>query len=225
MYHEVGDGPNELYVSEKNFADQLNLLAENGYHTITLDQLYAAMTRTASLPPKPVVLTFDDGYASHYSRAFPLLKQYGFTGVFFVYTRGVGGANRVTWEQLREMQAAGMEIESHTVSHVDLAAISVSPDRLRREIEGSRTTLQAELGVPVEYFCYPAGRYNDQVLKAVKKAGYKAALTTKPGWVTSHQSPLEWRRVRINRSDTLRSFAAKVGTPWPGLPPVRGGAS
>lgn len=218
MYHEIGDGPNELYVSEKNFAAQLASLADRGFQTVSLDQLYAAMTSGAPLPSKPVVLSFDDGYASHYAKAFPLLKQHGFTGVFFVYTRGVGTAGRVTWDQLREMRAAGMEIEDHTVNHVDLTVTSGNPDRLRQEVEASRSTLQAELGAPVEYFCYPAGRYNDKVLAAVKKAGYQAAVTTKPGWVTPRQSPMEWHRVRVNRSDTLKSFAAKVGAAAPQQP-------
>lgn len=211
MYHEIGDGPNELYVSEKSFAAQMALLAQQGFHSVTVDQLYAAMMEGAPLPPKPVVITFDDGYASHYSRAFPVLKQHGFTGVFFVYIRAVGTANGMTWDQLREMQAQGMDIESHTVNHLDLAALSANPSRLRQEVEASRSALQAELGTAVEYFCYPAGRYNSKVLAAVKAAGYRAALTTKPGWVTPEQSPFEWHRVRVNRSDTLTSFAAKVG--------------
>jgi len=216
MYHEIGDGQNELWVSEKNFEAQLAFLEERGYHSVTLPQLQAALEGRAELPSHPIVLTFDDGYSSHFSTAYPLLRKHGFSGVFFVYTSGVGRPNSVTWDQLREMQAAGMEIESHTVHHVDLAVASAHPDRLWRELADSRSTLQAELGAPVEYLCYPAGRYNAKVLEAARRVGYLAAFTTKPGWTTSAQDPLQWRRVRVNRSDTLTGFAAKVGAPITG---------
>lgn len=211
MYHEIGDGPNELYVSEKSFAAQLDLLKSHGYQSITLDQLYDALQGKGTLPAHPVVFSFDDGYASAYQTAFPLLKQHGFTGVFFIYTRGVGTADRVTWDELREMQAQGMEIESHTMSHLDLPSLAGWPQRLRDETAGARAILQAQLGTSVEYFCYPAGRYNAAVIQAVKDAGYKAALTTKPGYADPSQSPYEWRRVRVNRSDSLATFAAKLG--------------
>lgn len=218
MYHEVGDGRNELWVSEQNFEEQLSFLREHGYQSITLRQLQAGLEGRAALPPRPVVLTFDDGYSSHYRTVFPLLRKYGFSGVFFVYTAGVGRAGNVTWDQLREMQQGGMEIESHTVRHVDLTLASKRPDRLRDELAESRATLQAELGVPVEYLCYPAGRYNERVLQAARKAGYVAAFTTRPGWTAFDQDPMQWRRVRINKSDTLTSFAAKVGAPAAGGP-------
>ncbi|MHB9145289.1 MAG: polysaccharide deacetylase family protein [Symbiobacteriia bacterium] len=211
MYHEIGDGPNELYVSEKSFAAQLDLLVSRGYQSITLDQLYEALQGKGDLPTHPIVLSFDDGYASAYHTAFPLLQQHGLTGVFFIYTRGVGNAGRVTWDELRQMKAQGMEIESHTISHLDLPRLSLQPQRLKDETAGSRANLQAELGTSVEYFCYPAGRYNAAVIQAVKDAGYKAALTTKPGFADSSQSPYEWRRVRISRSDSLGTFEAKLG--------------
>ncbi|MGE5591648.1 MAG: polysaccharide deacetylase family protein [Bacillota bacterium] len=221
MYHEVGDGRNELWVSEKSFETQLSFLKEHGYQSLTLRQLQDGLAGQAPLPPRPVVLTFDDGYISHYRTVFPLLRKYGFSGVFFVYTDGVGRAGNVTWDQLREMQRGGMEIESHTVRHVDLAAASQRPDRLWDELSESRSTLQAELGVPVEYLCYPAGRFNDKVLQAARKAGYAAAFTTRPGWTDSAQDPMQWRRVRVNRSDTMSGFAAKVGAPAGGGAPEK----
>lgn len=223
MYHEIGDGPNELYVSEKSLAEQLDLLARQGYHSLTLDQLYSVLTGEAPLPPRPVVFTFDDGYASAYSKAFPLLRRHGFTGVFFIYTNGVGAADRVTWDELREMKAAGMEIEAHSASHSDLSLLSRYPRRLQAETAGARATLEAQLGGPVEYFCYPAGRYNATVIQALQGAGYKAALTTKPGWTSSAQSPYEWRRVRINRSDSLAAFTAKLGAALPARQPAAAG--
>ncbi len=211
MYHEIGDGPNELYVSVDSFAGQMDLLAKRGFTTVSLDQLYAALVQDGPLPEHPVVLTFDDGYQSAYEVVFPILKKHGFRGVFFVPTQSVGSRNRLTWDQLKEMQAGGMDIESHTEHHVDLEVISSDWTRLAQETSGARETLQSQLGTKVEYFCYPSGRYNDKVLEAVQAAGYKGAFTTKPGWTTSAQSPLEWRRIRINRSDSLAGFGSKLG--------------
>ena len=211
MYHEIGDGPNELYVSRESFTAQIALLAREGYSTISLDQLHAALTTGGPLPARPIVLTFDDGYESAYEVAFPTLAEHKFSGVFFIPTRTVGVRNRATWEQLQEMQAAGMDIESHTVNHLDLEAISSDWTKLIQETLGSREELHAQLGASAEYLCYPAGRYNAKVLEALKLSGFKGAFTTKPGWATSVQDPLEWHRVRISRSDDLSTFASKIG--------------
>ena len=211
MYHEIGDGPNELYVKTDDFSAQMDLLAKKGFATISVDQLYAALVRDGPLPDRPIVLTFDDGYESVYKTVFPILKKYGFSGVFFVPTHAVGSHNRVTWDELKEMQNGGMDIESHSDTHVDLEVISGDWTRLARETGGARLALQSQLGTKVGYFCYPSGRYNEKVLEAIQAAGYKGAFTTKGGWTTSSQSPLEWRRVRINRSDALAGFASKLG--------------
>lgn len=227
MYHQIGSGPNDLYLPREEFAAQMRYLAENGFHTITLEQLHAAMSGGSGLPPHPVVLTFDDDSAGHYRTVFPLLAAHGFTAVFFIDTVGVGKPGRLTWDQLREMQAAGMQIGSHTETHVDLPGIGGR--RLAAETTGARTRLEKELGVPVADFSYPSGHYDKQTLRAVAGAGYRDAVTTHHGRVTPGRDPFQWPRVRINGSDTLREFAAKVGgrgqTAAGVDPPAAGGRS
>lgn len=176
MYHQIGGGPNDLCLPREEFAAQMRYLAQNGFHSVTLEQLHTAMFGGSGLPPHPVVLTFDDDSAGHYRTVFPLLAAHGFTGVFFIDTVGVGKPGRVTWDQLREMQAAGMQIGSHTETHVDLPGIGGR--RLAAETAGARARLEKELGVPVVDFSYPSGHYDKQTIRAVAGAGYRDAVTT-----------------------------------------------
>lgn len=205
MYHEIAVGPNSLYVSPQEFAAHLEYLAQQGYTAITMEQMHAHFTRGAPVPPKPVVLTFDDGYSSYYTAALPLLKQYGWPGTLFVITAYVGKPGYVTWEQLQEAAAAGTEIGSHTVTHPELHI--VSPSRLVSELQESRKVLESKLSLTVHFFCYPVGRHNDQVVAAVREAGYLGAVTTKPGKTTVDQDSFRWTRVRINKGVSPKALA------------------
>lgn len=210
MYHEIAVGPNDLYVSPNDFQKQLDFLARHGYHTVTLTELLSAVQGRSTLPPRPLVISFDDGYDNAYRVAYPMLKKHGFRGVFFVFVKGVGRRGYVTWAELREMTQAGMEIEAHTWSHPDLTRLAGNPARLRVETAGARAELEGRLGVAVRCLAYPYGRYNAAVLAAVRQAGYEVAVTTAYGYVRATTDPLLWPRVRIGRSDSLASFAAKL---------------
>ena len=133
MYHYVDDAPpvlgpdaGGLTVRTRAFELQMDFLAKNGYHTVTLEQVYAAMAGLISLPAKPVALTFDDGGLDDYTVAFPILHSHHFVATFFVITGFVGGSNTMSWNQLRAMQLNGMAIESHTVRHADLTTVTTT---------------------------------------------------------------------------------------------------
>ncbi len=132
------------------------------------------------LPEKPILLTFDDGYGGHYEFVYPLLKKYRYPGVFSIYTSKIGqntGRSHVTWDQLQEMTADPLiTIAAHSVTHPpDLRALS--EDKIQMEVMESKRLLEANLGIPIYYFTYPTGKYDARVVKAVREAGYLAAIT------------------------------------------------
>jgi peptidoglycan/xylan/chitin deacetylase (PgdA/CDA1 family) len=208
MYHEITQGPNALYVPPEELEGHLKWLQDHGYHGITLKQLYGHYTRGDKIPDHPIVLTFDDGYVSFYTNAMPLLKKYGFPGTLFVITGSVGKPGVVTWDQVRAALRQGMEIGAHTVNHPDLAISG--HDSVVYEVTESKRVLEEEIGQTVSFFCYPAGRYNDSVVKAVKDAGYIGAVTTKFGLAEPDQNPLLWSRVRVNQGTGPAGLGALI---------------
>jgi peptidoglycan/xylan/chitin deacetylase (PgdA/CDA1 family) len=217
MYHYIRANPNrhdtlgaDLSVTPQHFAAQMALLVAAGYQTITLDDLVAALREDRPLPPHPVILTFDDGYADFYTTAYPILARYGLRATSFVITGRVGRPGYLTWDEMRTMQAGGLvQFESHTVDHVELNRVS----RLKAEYEldASRAALEQHLGVPIEFFCYPSGRYNAAVETLVARAGYEAALSTQPGMLHRAGDLLALSRVRVHGAESLAAFAWELG--------------
>lgn len=204
MYHVIGEGPNDLYVTEDRFAWQMEYLSRGGYRSITAAKYIDALRRGADVPRHTVIITFDDGYADLYSKAFPIMKKYGLVGVAFVCSHTVGTPHHVSWEQLREMIAAGWEVGCHTATHPDLTKLS--DERLRFEVAGSKEEIEDKLGIKVQSFCYPSGRYNSRVIRAVKDAGYSVAFTVDPRWMSPADDHLEMPRLRVNGSDAHEKF-------------------
>jgi peptidoglycan/xylan/chitin deacetylase (PgdA/CDA1 family) len=196
MYHAISPGPNNLYVPPEELDEQLGHLAQLGYHTITLEQMYDHFTRGERLPEKPIVLTFDDGYADFYTNALPILQKHRMVATLFVITDLVGQPNYITWEQAKEIARAGIEIGSHTLTHPDLTTLDAK--RLERELTESRKVLEERLGVRVPFFAYPAGRFNEKVLALVRQT-YAGAVTTVGGVATPCQDVAQWRRIRVNQ--------------------------
>lgn len=211
MYHEIADGPNQLYVPPAEFADQMAALKRLGFTTVRLQDLYDHYIHGSPLPDRPIILTFDDGYSSFYTEAYPLLKQHGFTGTLFVITGWVGRPGYVTWGQVREMVAAGVEMGAHTVSHLELPRLS--PGDARWEAAESRKRLEREIGRTVPFFAYPAGRNDPRSVETLRGAGFLGAVTTEYGVAVADQNPLLWKRVRIDKGlsgDQLESKLQKL---------------
>lgn len=215
MYHYVSTPPEDadkyrldLSVTPEQFAAQLAWLDANGFTAVTLDDVHRALTEGYRLPPRPVVLTFDDGYADAYEHAFRLLDRFGMVGTFFVVTDWLDQSRPgyLTWDQARTMARAGMSIQSHSRSHPDLAN-DCDYDCLVYQILGSAETIAAQIGVRPRFFCYPSGRYNADVLTVVSQVGMVAAVTTHGGTLHTSDRPLELRRVRMRGTTTLDDFA------------------
>ena len=216
MYHYVDETPppagpyaDSLTVRTPEFVKQLEYLRSGGFSTVSLAQVYLAMAGALALPSKPVVLTFDDGGLDNYEVAFPLLKSYGFIATFFVITSRVGKEGQMTWDQLREMNQAGMAVQSHTVSHPDLTQIS--GNKLAQELVDSRAKIEEEIKAPVYALAYPAGAYNSRVIEATKAAGYSLAVSTDEGGGTAPETVFEIKRARIQPGLSLTTFARLVG--------------
>jgi peptidoglycan/xylan/chitin deacetylase (PgdA/CDA1 family) len=217
MYHYIRVNPNphdkvgaDLSVPPEQFALQMQMLASNGFHTITVDDLVAAISDGGPLPYHPIILTFDDGYEDFYTAAYPVLKRYGFMADSFIITGRAGYKGYLTWDQMRQMQAGGLvQFESHTVDHVEMNHISLA--RAQHELVDSKATLEQELGRRVDIFCYPSGRYNAQVEALLPRDGYIAGVSTRAGAVHNSAELQALSRVRIHGRDTLKDFARKVG--------------
>ena len=221
MYHHIDDPPASVGRIRYNlstppslFEDQLRMLKEQGYNVITLDDLVYYLTRGRPLPPKPVILTFDDGYVDNYTQAFPLLKKYGFVGTFFIITDVVNQKHPdyLTWDMVREMRDAGMRFGAHGRTHIDLS--QADHDQLVWQALGSTEVFQAELGEPARYIAYPSGRYNQQVIDIYKSAHYWAGLTTKQGVMQDSDHLFELKRIRVYHDTTGAQLKALLEMDW-----------
>lgn len=163
-----------LALAPETFDAELKHLQMSGYHIVTYADLEASLASSRPLPPKPVLLTFDDGWSDQYTYAFPILKKYQDTATFFVFTNAIGSKGFLTWAQLREMLAAGMRVGDHSRSHPYLVKIS-SESKLWSEIDGSKKLLEEKLGVPINEFAYPFGQHNPAIIALVKEAGFRSA--------------------------------------------------
>jgi peptidoglycan/xylan/chitin deacetylase (PgdA/CDA1 family) len=173
-----------LYVPADQFTAQMNALKSAGWRAVTLDQLEAYWTHGTPLPAgKPIVISFDTGYASQYTNALPVLKQLGWVGVENIQVNGLpqseGG---ISDAQIRGLLAAGWEIDSEGISAGDLTSLDSS--QLQTELTSSKQTLHSRYNVPVNWFAYPGGHYDATVVAAVHAAGYVGASTFNPGWAS-----------------------------------------
>jgi len=204
-YHVLGSPPAgapypELYVGRADFEKQMNWLEEQGYEAVTLEQVQEAWYHGATLPPKPIVISFDDGYRPQYTFALPTLRKHGWAGVLNLKAAG----SELYESNVDAMIAAGWELAAHTIHHLDLTELG--PEELKEEVAGSRKILQEEFKVPVNNFCYPAGQFDATVIKAVEDAGYTGATTEISGFAEKDK-PFELARLEILRSSHVAGLA------------------
>jgi peptidoglycan/xylan/chitin deacetylase (PgdA/CDA1 family) len=165
---------------------ELAYLRDSGYTSITFDTLVDHITKSSPLPPKPVIISFDDDWQSQYVYAVPLLKKYGFTATFYIWVAVVGMKHHMTWDEVRALSAAGMQIGCHTITHPYLTRVQ-KDETLRREIMGAKRIIEERVGVPVTSIAYPFGQYNERVVAMVKEAGFASARSTWPGVIHSQE--------------------------------------
>lgn len=174
-YHDVNPTKgNNLLLNPDKFRQQMKYLKDNGFFTLTLDELYGYLRENASIPSKSIVLTFDDGYIGNYTYAYPILKEFGFTATIFMISECVDKGPYLTSGQIKELSEYGIDIESHTTDHSDLTKLSLSKQiDIMKE---SKHSLEKLLNKPIDYIAYPYGKLNDNSKKAAAAAGYKMAF-------------------------------------------------
>lgn len=212
MYHEINYLPRKelagLYVSPENFIKQLEALQQSGYNTVTMEQVYRHWMYKDPLPPKPIVLTFDDGYKSHLFAARELAKR-GMTGTFYIITgkKFLSHINFLNEREIKEIYDLGMEIGSHTVNHLD--ARYNGEKVMLREYRESKAKLEQILGQEIRHFCYPGGGVASFSVKNLKDAGYCTAVRTTYGKASKKQNIFELKRIRVTYWDGISSFLNK----------------
>jgi peptidoglycan/xylan/chitin deacetylase (PgdA/CDA1 family) len=178
VYHHIsspsGSSP-FLHVSPAAFAQQMCWLHGRGYHAVTLRQVFDFWAYNEPIPRKPIVITFDDGWRTVYTAAAPVLKRYAWPGVINEVVWAIDANYGMTKGQLLRLIKRGWEINSHTVSHAMLTQVPQS--KLTEELESSRYRLSHNLHTTVDFLCYPGGLYDSTVIRAVRAAGYKGALS------------------------------------------------
>lgn len=218
MYHHIAVSPVDsiFYVTPEAFDEQLRLLQNWGYTSISTSMLVEAITKGAALPPHPIILTFDDAHEDNYTNAFPIMRKYDFTGVLYVPYDYIGTSGSLSIAEIQEMAAAGWEIGSHTLSH-PLNFLNLDPAAMRAEIVGSRKQLSSLLHLPILTFAYPFGDNNSAVTDYVIYAGYIAGMGA-TGF-TADQGPSNLfvlQRCEIRGSETVKTMTRFL--PWHGDP-------
>jgi peptidoglycan/xylan/chitin deacetylase (PgdA/CDA1 family) len=203
-YHHIGTAPAgasnpQLWVPLARFRRQLSALDRAGYEAVTLDSVWRAWHGDGGLPAHPLVLSFDDGYASQLSAA-KALAPHGWDGVLNLQVARLGVRGGLTRAEVRTLIAYGWEIDAHSITHPDLRTVSAK--RLQREVAGSRRAIRRAFGVPVDFFAYPYGRQDARVRAAVRRAGFLGATTIVRGLAAASADPFALRRVLVGADDS-----------------------
>jgi peptidoglycan/xylan/chitin deacetylase (PgdA/CDA1 family) len=233
MYHSVAadrESGTEYYrtiTSPTRFAEHMHFLHENGYTTVELGEVIARLGSQSTDATKVVAITFDDGFASFYTDAFPILNQYGFSATMFLPTSYIGTSARrfkdrycLTWHQVRELSKARVIFGSHTVTHPQLHVIN--PVDQRRELRESKDSIEQALGTPVRSFSYPYAFpeqdrvFARQLTEKLSACGYTNGVSTIIGRATSGDSTFFLKRIPVNDADDQELFRAKLegGYDW-----------
>jgi len=217
MYHVIAAPPTgaaypDLFVRPADFSAEMQWLAQHGYHAVTLRQVYDHWRDGRELPRRPIVVSFDDGYLSVHTTALTVLDALQWPGVLNLSVKHLDSPYNLPPWRVRNLIAAGWEIDAHTISHLDLT--TVDDKRLWHEVHGSRVATRRMFHVRADFFCYPSGRYDARVIDAVQRAGFLGATTTRYGlaWPTNL---FVLSRIRIDGHDGLGGFVRKLE----GLPP------
>ncbi len=195
-----------LSITPQEFDEQMAYLHNNGYHTISPDELLDYIQNNKTLPDNPILITFDDGYQDAYTEAYPILKKYNFKATVFLITDYIGNDNGyLNWEQVKEMHGSGFTFGSHTLSHVSLA--KVTNEEAKYQLLKSKEAIEWRLKKPVRYFAHPGGFYNQATSQLLQDVGYRAAFTVNLGRVNTDSDVYALKRIPIFETKNIfRSF-------------------
>lgn len=187
LYHNI-DGKGPFSVSMEVLRQQFQMIKDRNIKVIPLGKLVERLENPRPFRNRVLVITFDDGYPAMYTRLLPLAQEFNFPVTLFVYTDFITtrGKRALTWKKLREMDRSLIDIQCHTISHADLTKVSASkdPERYRKlyhEIYASKKVIELRLDKRIEYFAFPYGRYNREIISLAQDAGYTRAFSTDYG--------------------------------------------
>lgn len=214
MYHVINPPPPGapfpgLYVTREELRAQVDALVKAGFHAVTMDQMLAAWRDGAPLPARPIVMSFDNGYQSQYTNALPILRSVGWVGVENVQLTGLPPSQGGMSEgQVRGLVSAGWELDTQGFSHADL--IALTPSELRYQVAVARREVQRRWHVIADWFCYPSGHYDAEVIAEVRAAGYVGSTTVVPGWATPSDDPYRLPRLRVLGGTSPEALLAQI---------------
>ncbi|MEJ5239829.1 MAG: polysaccharide deacetylase family protein [Anaerolineales bacterium] len=209
LYHRIATPPfpNPYYVTPENFRAQMQALREWGYTSIPISLLVRAIKQGAPMPPRPVVISFDDGDISVYDTAFPIMQEIGFIGVNYIVSNRLRSEGYMNVQQLLEMVQYGWEVGSHSVNHANL----VEDANPRFQLEQSRRDLETALKIPVETFAWPFGNFTPSLLKLASRF-YEAAVGLGPQHIQTYASLFYLRRRGVPYDWDVQTFGSFL--PW-----------
>jgi peptidoglycan/xylan/chitin deacetylase (PgdA/CDA1 family) len=211
MYHRVEEIPPDAvyptnFVRPTQFNEQISALNGWGYRSITFDDWLAYREQTQPLPPRPLIITFDDGYRTVADDAWPTLRSHGFTATTFLVTGQIGGTNvwdpderqdsLLSADEVRALRREGMHFGSHTRTHRPLTRLSAV--EIREELERSLRDLEGLLGERVTTLAYPFNNQNRNVREAARRAGYTAAVRGTGHMNYGLTNPMALRRIKVD---------------------------
>ena len=224
IYHEIvtdGRPPGETVIALERFEAQMRWLAEHGYRTLSMAELVAIVAGRSPMPPRAVVLTFDDGW-KNVLNAVPVLERHRMKASFWIIAGKGIGDDYMTWSDVEALgRHAGFEVGSHTMTHPwDPADNLVTwtegkvpgrdADSARAELVDSKRELEGHLHRQVNFLAWPCGWYNDALVRQAVEAGYRALLTAEAGLNAPHGDVLRIKRTFIDGSCGLAEFARTV---------------
>lgn len=219
LYHRIAEPPSpgstaaRYYMPPADFQWQMQALKDWGYATIPISLLVEAILKGTPLPPRPVVISFDDGDESVYENAFPIMQLYGFTGIMYLVWDYIGSQGYMDVGQIQTMTTVGWEIGSHSMTHSHLPDVH---DQIQFEVGDSRSRLASDIGVDVETFAYPYGEIDPFVVDKVSEYGYSAAVGLGTQYINGLNTLFYLSRIEVRNGTDLAAFAALL--PWSGQP-------
>ena len=220
MYHSISISGNAKFkqftVAPERFAQQMAYLHAHAYTPMTVSQLIQARTQPTLMPTKPIVLTFDDGFADFFTAALPVLQRYQFGATLYIATAYINATSRwlrhdgeghrplLTWEQVRAVQRAGIECGGHTHTHPQLDVLSRAA--AAEEITRCKQLLEEQLEQAVLSFAYPYGYYTGLTQQLVQDAGYQSACAVKHTMSTNTSNPFALTRLMVSANMQQQHF-------------------
>lgn len=218
MYHSIGQGNLFFNVQPEYFIKQMAYLKNRQFKVISLKDLIERLIREQPIPKKTVVLTFDDGYQDNYSNVWPVLKEHNFPATIFLIPGLVGQQpgdspkiilKMLDWPEIQEMHQSGLvDFEPHTFTHQRLTRIDLA--EAEKEIRQSKKIIEERLHKTCEFFAYPAGQFNQEIIDLLRRLGFKAGLTTEPGLISRKTDLFRLPRQSVNSRTSLIQFKAKL---------------